>query len=91
MKSTVDFLKAICFGVCLAASTFAQQPDGMPMFTTIDVPGAGTGTQQGTTAAAINATGVITGYYCDAGHRTTASYARRMARLRRSMLQVQAG
>ena len=33
---------------------------------TFDVPGAGTGFRQGTTATGINAAGAITGYYVDA-------------------------
>jgi hypothetical protein len=43
---------------------FLRAPDGT--FTTFDAPSAGTGSNQGTFALAINTAGAITGYYLDA-------------------------
>jgi hypothetical protein len=48
----------------LVFHSFRRAPDGT--LTAIDVPGAGTGTLQGTNATSINPTGVITGSYTDA-------------------------
>ena len=50
----------------------AQQPGpkitnaSTPTYATFDVPGAGTGSGQGTFALSVNALGAITGYYYDA-------------------------
>lgn len=38
-----------------------------PAFTAVDVPAAGTGTQQGTFITAMNASGDVTGFYVDSG------------------------
>jgi hypothetical protein len=43
---------------------FVRAPDGI--ITKFDVPGAGTGTDQGTFPLTINPVGAITGYYIDA-------------------------
>jgi hypothetical protein len=45
---------------------FAKSVHAAATFTTIDVPGAGAGPDQGTVASSINTAGVITGYYSDA-------------------------
>lgn len=48
-----------------AAHPAALSPVQAAQFTTIDAPGAGTGSGQGTVAYAINSTGTIAGYYED--------------------------
>ena len=56
---------ALCLALCgleLGLSSIARAAT----FTTFDVPGAGTGSGQGTLATSINPAGVITGYYLDA-------------------------
>ena len=45
---------------------FLRDPDGR--FTTIDVPGAGTGAYQGTIPAGINPSGAITGFWVGANN-----------------------
>ena len=49
-------LVALAISIPLSAQTI----------TTFDAPGAGTGALQGTRALAINPSGTITGFYCDA-------------------------
>src|ERR1700733_798917 len=44
-------------------------------FTLIDVPGAGTGTYQGTLATSVNTSGAVAGYYVD-GNNVTHGFAR---------------
>jgi hypothetical protein len=41
--------------------------NGQPIFTTFDVPGAGTGAGQGTVPYSINEAGTIAGQHSDAG------------------------
>src|SRR5436309_1119905 len=56
---------ALCLALCgleLGLSSIARAAT----FTTFDVPGASTGSGQGTLATSINPAGVITGYYLDA-------------------------
>ena len=48
----------------------AQLPAQTPGFTSLDAPHAGTGQNQGTVPVAINARGVIAGYYIDSGNQT---------------------
>jgi hypothetical protein len=65
----VSMATALCLFATLAipASLAAQENlDHQPTFTTFDVPGAGTGAQQGTFPTSINPEGAITGYYLDA-------------------------
>ena len=50
-------------GVTLSLTALAQPGK----IITFDIPGAGTGYRQGTTATGINSAGVITGYWVDAG------------------------
>ena len=52
-----------CLWLSLTAGAQAQAPTRT--FTTFDVPGAGTGINQGTIPYSINAAGTITGYYLD--------------------------
>jgi len=66
---------ALCLGLMLAAGTAARSQEGAvtpesatPSFTTVDVPGAGTNSQQGTAVSSINAAGDITGVYVDANN-----------------------
>ena len=54
---------------CVVVSGFAQSA-AHDEFTTIDVPGAGTGPNQGTFALNINSAGDISGFYIDASNVT---------------------
>ena len=56
-------IAAVCLCLLFALATPAR-PQGT--FTTFDVPGAGTGTFQGTIPVSINAAGDVTGTYVDA-------------------------
>lgn len=63
-RTFVIGLAALAWGPTL----FAQPAPQVGSFTTIDAPGGGTGSGQGTYLTAINASGVITGYYTDANY-----------------------
>ena len=65
----------LCSCLLCAVATLAPQQaianvgDGKnPTYTTVDVPGAGTGANQGTRAVSINTAGVIAGTYIDASN-----------------------
>ena len=58
-------LAALAIPAGLAAQ---DKPDHQPTIITIDVPGAGTGANQGTTPYAINPSGEVTGFYIDANN-----------------------
>src|ERR1051325_588379 len=51
--------------VCAALVSSAALAQNSPPVITIDAPGAGTGRAEGTWATAINAAGIIAGYYVD--------------------------
>ena len=66
-------IAALCLGLVFASGTPARSqeaaatPDSATLaYTTFEVPGAGTGENQGTAALSINASGEITGIYIDA-------------------------
>ncbi len=56
----------LCFCLVFAVTTPARPQGSVGNFTTIDVPGAGTGVLQGTFPISINAAGDVTGFYGDA-------------------------
>jgi hypothetical protein len=57
-------MAVLCLSALFARGTPAQQSGkGTPTFTTIDAPGAGTGSGQGTFGVAVNTAGTIAGSY----------------------------
>jgi len=63
-RSRFGLTRGCLIGVALCGLALAQPGS----IITFDVPGAGTGFRQGTTATSINAAGLITGYYVDASN-----------------------
>jgi hypothetical protein len=68
---------ALCLAVCiLGLGISASADDHKAHIITFDVPGAGTGTEQGTFVSGINAVGAIVGSYVD-GNYVTHGFVRR--------------
>jgi hypothetical protein len=61
--------RAFAFGLTLISAGWSAHASAAPTFTTFDVPGAGTGANQGTLVSAFGFPGVLAGSYIDSSNK----------------------